>query len=75
MTAPEQPDETEQTDEPELDLAGAIAQGVAGGIANGTMVGAIGTALRDLAVQQMAHRAAAALAEELAAQHSTDDAP
>ena len=58
MTAPQQ---AEQPQQPELDWAGAFAQGVAGGIANGTAVGAIGTALRDLAVQEMAYRAAAQL--------------
>ena len=41
-----------------LDWAGAVIHGLLGGLANNNTVGAIGTALRDLAVQDLAQRTA-----------------
>lgn len=43
---------------PRRDWIGALIQGLLGGLVNGTTVGAAGTALRDLAVQDIAHRTA-----------------
>jgi hypothetical protein len=56
-----------------VDWAGALIQGLFGGLFNGTAVGAAGTALRDLAMQDIAHRTAEQLRRRSAIAGSEPD--